>query len=230
LEAAISTTLSWLRKMLEQMQLGLDDVVIFDMFPMLRDDLRDDVIKRMGPAKRDRLARESFALTKDSLAIIRPRVLISCQCCTKPENKQWGFFKDTLAWNLCSSVLKSRSERVQMVGAYAHQMYVVQGMHPQYVVQQQPDLEEVLVRLFRRVFGPFGTWQSRRAVMQQGLRDAGAMLLGLVALLRLQAQLYERLCAQAEGNGVEGPVAVRRVKELGAQLADWERESNEGPA
>lgn len=223
----MSTTLTWLREMLAQVKLGLDDVIIFDMFPMLRDELRDDVMKRMGPAKRDELARESFALTKASLAIIRPRVLISCQCCTKPTNERWGFFQDALALNLCSSVAESQSERVRVVDVSAHQMQVVQGMHPQYVVQRQRDLEEVLAGLFRRVFGPFGMWQSRRVATQQGLQDAGAMLLGLVALLRLQVQRYERLCAQAEGSGVDGPVAVRRVKELGAQLAVWERESNE---
>lgn len=224
----MSTTLTWLREMLAQVQLGLDDVIIFDMFPMLRDDLRNDVMKRMGPAKRDELARESFALTKASLAIIRPQVLISCQCCTKPTNERWGFFQDTLARNLCSSVPESQSERVRAVNVSAHQIQVVQGMHPQYVVQRQPDLEEVLAGLFRRVLGPFGMWQSRRVVIQQGLRDAGAMLLGLVALLRLQVQLYARLCEQAVGSGVEGPVVVRRVKELGTQLADWESDRNEG--
>lgn len=49
----MSTTLSWLRKMLAQIQLGLDDVITFDMFPMLRNDLLDDVMEQMGLAKRN---------------------------------------------------------------------------------------------------------------------------------------------------------------------------------
>lgn len=49
----MSTTLSWLRKMLAQIQLGLDDMITFDMFPMLRNDLLDDVMEQMGLAKRN---------------------------------------------------------------------------------------------------------------------------------------------------------------------------------
>ncbi|KAJ5971821.1 uncharacterized protein N7479_001739 [Penicillium vulpinum] len=38
-----STTLSWLQETLAKMQLELDDVIIFDIFPMLPDDLMKDV-------------------------------------------------------------------------------------------------------------------------------------------------------------------------------------------
>lgn len=66
----------------------------------------------------------------------------------------------------------SLAERVRVEDAGAHQMYVVQGMHPQYVMQRQSNLE-VLERLFKRVLGPFGVWQSRRAVMQQSEASGG---------------------------------------------------------
>ncbi|GMG01515.1 unnamed protein product [Aspergillus oryzae] len=54
-----SPTLSWLQKTLKELQLQLEDVIILDTFPMLRDDLRDDTLSQMGPAGRDELARES---------------------------------------------------------------------------------------------------------------------------------------------------------------------------
>jgi hypothetical protein len=67
-------------------------------------------------------------------------------------------------------------------------------------------------------------------VMQQCLQDAETMLLGLVTLLRRQVQSYGRLCEQAKDIGVQRPVGARRVMKLRAQLADWEREHNEGAA
>ena len=225
-----SSTLSWLRNMFAETQLGLNDVIIFDMFPMLRDDLRDDVLKRMGPAKLEELARESFALTRASLELIRPRVLISCQCCTNPRNERWGFFCDVLARQLCSSVEWAKSGQVQRVDVSGHRMHVVRGMHPQYVVQREPNLERVLAGLFMRVFEPFGAWQSRRMAAQQGLQYAGAVLSGQVVQLRRLIQLYRQLCGQAAGSGVEGPVAVERAEELGTQLAEWERGSSDGAA
>lgn len=217
-----SPTLSWLQETLAELQLQLDDVIILDTFPMLQDDLRDDTLSQMGPAKRDELARESFALTRASLALIQPRVLVSCQCCTRPENDRWGFFNnDELAEQLCSSGVRARSRQVRELDLSGHQMQVVQGMHPQYVIQREPAQEEVLVELFAQVFRPFGMWQSRRVAMQQTLCDAGAVLLGLVVLLQRQMKLYGQLCGQA-GSGVEGPLAAEHVEELRKQLAEWE--------
>ncbi|RMZ46294.1 hypothetical protein AFCA_012216 [Aspergillus flavus] len=217
-----SPTLSWLQKTLKELQLQLEDVIILDTFPMLRDKLRDDTLRQMGPARRDELARESFALTRASLALIQPRVLVSCQCCTRPGNDRWGFFNnDELAEQLCSSGVRARSRQVRELDLSGHKMHVVQGMHPQYVMEREPTQKEVLVELFTQVFRPFGMWQSRRAAMQQQLRDAGAVLLGLVMLLQQQMKLYGQLCAQS-GSGVEGPLAAEHVEELRKQLAEWE--------
>lgn len=217
-----SPTLSWVQETLARTQLGLNNVIIFDTFPMLW----EDVLERMGPAKQEKLVRESFALTRASLELIRPRVLISCQCCTNPRNERWGFFSDVLARQLCSSVEWAKSGKVQGVDVSGHQMHVVLGMHPLFVVQREPNLESMLAGLFMRVFKPFGAWQPRRMATQQGLQDAGALLSGQVVQLQRLIQLYRQLCGQAAGSGVEGPVAVERAEELGTQLAEWERGSS----
>lgn len=133
-----------------------------------------------------------------------------------------------LARQFCSSAEWAKSGRVQRVDVGGHWMHVVQGIHPQYVVQRKPNLERVLAGLFKRVFKSFGEWQSRRAVMQQGLRDAGKVLLEHVVLLRRHIQLYGQLCGQAARSGVEGPVAVERAEER--QLAEWESGSSDGTA
>ncbi|KAE8367493.1 hypothetical protein BDV27DRAFT_123778 [Aspergillus caelatus] len=225
-----SPTLSWLQEILRNMGLQLDDVIILDTFPMLQDSLRDDILERMGPAGRDELARESFALTRATLELIQPRVMISCQCCTKPNNKRWEFFNgDNLAQQLCSSVLRARDRRVRELDVNGHRMQVVQGMHPQYVVKRDTTQEKVLVELFTQVFRSFGAWQSRRLAMQKELRDAGATLLTLVALLQQQIQRYGQLCRQA-GSGMDGPVTAEHVEELRTQLGGWECRRSDGAA
>ncbi|OGM42776.1 hypothetical protein ABOM_008194 [Aspergillus bombycis] len=216
-----SPTLSWLEETLGKVELQLEDVIIIDTFPMLRDTLRDDILSQLGPAGRDELVRESFALTRASLALIRPRVLISCQCSTRPDNERWGLFKDDeLVQQLCSSVLRAQSRRVRELDVDGHRMSVVQGMHPQYVVQYEPALEGILVELFTQVFRPFGEWQSRRVAMKQALGDAGVVLLGLLGLLQRQIRIYGHLFKQGGGE-LEGPVAAGHVEELGKQLAEW---------
>ncbi|KAE8132745.1 hypothetical protein BDV38DRAFT_260380 [Aspergillus pseudotamarii] len=225
-----SPTLSWLQKILQSMGLQLADVIILDTFPMLRDNLRDDILEQMGPARRDELARESFALTRATLELIQPRVMISCQCCTKPNNERWEFFNaDNLAQQLCSSVLRARERRVRELDVNGHRMQVVQGMHPQYLVKRDTTQEEVLVELFTQVFRSFGAWQSRRLTMEKELRDAGATLLSLVALLQQQIQRYGKLCKQA-GSEMDGPVTAKHVEELRTQLHGWECRRSDGAA
>ncbi|KAL4772409.1 hypothetical protein BDW60DRAFT_216430 [Aspergillus nidulans var. acristatus] len=205
----MSDTLSWLQVTLAGMYLSIDDVIIFDVFPMLRKDLLE-ATEQEGPAKRDELVQESFALTSASLALARPRVLISCQCCTKPDNETWGFFDNKLARQLCSSMEGARSGRIQELVVDEHRIQVVQGIHPNYVLSISQN------------WRPYGVWKSRRAATQKELRDGGAMLLGLVSLLKKQIQIYSRLCEKAAGSGLEDPVGVGRAKELEVQLSEWE--------
>ncbi|KAL3430026.1 hypothetical protein BDV09DRAFT_200042 [Aspergillus tetrazonus] len=221
----MSDTLSWLRVTLEKMQLSLDDVIIFDMFPMVQKDLLE-ATEQEGRARRDELVQESFALTSASLALVRPRVLILCQCCTKPDNETWGFFDNKLARQLCSSIEGARSGRIQELDVDEHQIQVVHGIHPNYVLKRRPELESVLMRRFAQIFEPYGVWKSRRAATQQEIRDGGAMLVGLVVLLKKQIQIYSQLCEKAAGSGLEDPVGVGRAKELEVQLSEWERGSN----
>lgn len=214
----MSTTLTWVENTLQMARLALPDVIIFDMFPMVRDNL----LERTEAADRVALVQESFALTVECLRRIQPRVLISCQCCTQPLNDRWGFFDNTMAQQLCSSVAGAQSGQVRRVDVDGHRMHVVQGMHPNYVVQKRPDLEGVLQRLFVQVFRGFGAWKSRREATQGALLDAATVISGLVVTLRRQLQLYQEMCQQAQECGIEGPMAVGRVEELQSQLDGWE--------
>ncbi|KAH1419484.1 hypothetical protein KXX32_008755, partial [Aspergillus fumigatus] len=64
-----STTLTWVEDSLQPAKLTLSDVIIFDMFPMVR----DDILKCVEEADRLVLVQESFALTVECLRRIRPR-------------------------------------------------------------------------------------------------------------------------------------------------------------
>ncbi|KAF7592485.1 hypothetical protein BBP40_000220 [Aspergillus hancockii] len=106
-----STTLTWVEEGLQPAKLTLSDVIIFNMFPMVR----VDILKWVEEADRLVLVQESFALTVEGLRRIRPRVLISCQCSTHPQNTRWGFFEETMAQQLCSSVAWAQSGLVRGV-------------------------------------------------------------------------------------------------------------------
>ncbi|KAJ5577462.1 uncharacterized protein N7459_006426 [Penicillium hispanicum] len=217
-----SPTLSWVRETLEKTELGLDDVIIFDTFPMLRSDLGERVFCE-GPDKLKELALESFALTKASLALIQPWVLLSCQCCTKSGNEKWDILEDELVQQLCSSVTGAMSGQVREVKVGEHQMHVVLGMHPRYVTKWESAMKTVLVKRFAQVFTPFGKWQSQRTAIQQMLQGAGVLLLNTIGLLRLQVQFYRQLCKQeAQSYGVEVPVAESRMQQLEAYLREWQ--------
>ncbi|KAB8214500.1 hypothetical protein BDV33DRAFT_209244 [Aspergillus novoparasiticus] len=144
----------------------------------------------------------------------------------RPEDEQWGFLKDDeLVQHLCSSVARAQSRQVQELDLSGHQMQVVQGLHPQYGVQREPTWEDLLMDLFVRVFRPFGVWESRRAAIQQELCDAGHVLLGMVGLLKMQMELYKRLCKRA-ASAVEGPVPIQHVGKLERKLIKWEENGN----
>jgi hypothetical protein len=212
-----STTLTWVQNSLQPAQLALPDVIIFDMFPMVQDDL----LKWVEDADRFVLVQESFALTVECLRRIQPRVLISCQCSTHPQNTRWRFFEDAMAQQLCSSVAAAQSGLVREVDVGGHRMHVVQGMHPHYVVQQRPELEWVLQELFVRVFHGYGAWKSHRVATRKALWDAATVISGLLFALQRQLQLYRQMCQRAQECGIDGPVAVGRVEELQSQLDGW---------
>ncbi|KAH1415786.1 hypothetical protein KXX16_008906 [Aspergillus fumigatus] len=187
-----STTLTWVEDSLQPAKLTLSDVIIFDMFPMVR----DDILKCVEEADRLVLVQESFALTVECLRRIRPR-------------------------RLCSSVAGAQSGLVRGVDVGGHRMHVVQGMHPHYVVRQRPDLERVLQELFVRVFRGFGAWKSHRMATRKALWDAARVISGLLFALQQQLQLYRQMCQRAQEYGIDGPVAVGRVEELQSQLDGW---------
>lgn len=114
-----SQTLLWLKENLVILKLEMRDVTVLDTFPMVTDEL---LASKKFVEDWSELVADSFELTWTCLRYIRPRILISCQCCSKPVNEKWGLFGDIRATHLCSSEAAARQEQVKSVDVYGHRM------------------------------------------------------------------------------------------------------------
>ncbi|KAL4935381.1 hypothetical protein BDV06DRAFT_217470 [Aspergillus oleicola] len=190
-----SPALKWLEENLKVIRLELRDVIVMDMFPMVTDKL----LKSKGFAEdASELAADSFELTLTCLRYIQPQ-------------------------ELASSEAGAQLELVKTVDVDGYQMLVVQGVHPQNVIQYNEKMEKVLKKLLTRVLGPFGQWKeqqvaewresARREVIlvKEGVRD------GMRALMK-QMQLFEHICGQGGRSGMELSVAAKRVEEWRKQM------------
>ena len=222
-----SPTLLWLKENLEILKLELRDVIVLDMFPMVTDELLET--KKFADDWSE-LVEDSFELTWTCLRYIRPQILISCQCCSKAINEKWGSFGDIRARELCSLEAGARQELVKAMDIYGHRMLVVQGIHPQNVVQYNPKMEGVLKTLLTKVLGPFGQWKERwvterrEAAQREVVLAQDGITDGMTVLLK-QMDLFEQICRRK--NEIELTEAVGRVKEWRKQIENWAREMRE---
>lgn len=123
-------TLDWLEKVLEEVGIKLDDIIIMDMFPMLTDrwvDQHSDV--------RQQAIDEMFALTLDFIHEFKPPVILSCQCFNPGgfkhwESSGWASFKHKEAENLRSSMQGAIDQRVSHFLHNGHLTHIVHGFHP----------------------------------------------------------------------------------------------------
>lgn len=219
-----SSTLLWLRENLEILKLEMPDVIVLDTFPMITDEL---LASKQFLEDWSELVADSFKLTWTCLRCIRPRILISCQCCSKPVDKTWGLFGDIRAMELCSSEAAARQELVKSVDVHGHRMLVVQGVHPQNVVQHNLKMEGVLKTLLTKVLGPFGQWKERQVTERREAAQREVVLArdGMTVLLK-QMDFFEQICRHK--NEIELTVAVGRVKEWRKQIENWAREMRGG--
>ncbi|BCS00252.1 uncharacterized protein AKAW2_50593A [Aspergillus luchuensis] len=218
-----SPTLGWLEKNLEVLKLKLHDVIVMDTFPMVTDKLLGS--KRFAEDLAE-LVTDSFELTWTCLRYIHPQIVISCQCSSKVRNDKWGSSGDLRAEELSSSEAGARQELVKMMDVDGHQMFVVQGVHPQYVMQHNQMMEEVLKKKFTKVLGPFGRWKERRLAERREAARAEVILGkesvrdGMKSLMK-QMQLFNQICRQEGRNGAELSDAAKRVEEWRKQIEGW---------
>ncbi|KAL2782607.1 hypothetical protein BJX66DRAFT_345686 [Aspergillus keveii] len=213
-----SPTLQWTQNTLQGIGLQLNDVIVLDTFPMVTDKLLE--IKRLQGAHVE-LVQDSFRLTLACLRHIRPQVLVSCQCCSKAGNETWGAVLNKKADELCSSVAAAQDGLVKLVEIGHHKMQVAQGVHPQYVVQHNEEMEDVLQGLFRKVFQPFGKWKQQRLVAREELAMTSEILKSGMGSLLKQMKLYQQICGRVGEGYVPGAVMVKQMEEWESVVEGW---------
>ncbi|KAE8330396.1 hypothetical protein BDV39DRAFT_202197 [Aspergillus sergii] len=194
-----SPTLSWLQKTLGGLQLQLDDVIILDTFPMLRDNLRNDTLTQMGPARLDELARESFALTRASLAI-DPATACGATLLLSGEGAIKASAGVRFEWT--SDASGTRGASTVCDAARADSGRGTGGT----VRAGVPAIRDVAVKA-----GGDAAGALRRRSSTVG--TSGAVAAADEAL---------RTTVWTGRSGVEGPLAAEHVEELRKQLAEWE--------
>ncbi|PYH50341.1 uncharacterized protein BO96DRAFT_491635 [Aspergillus niger CBS 101883] len=215
-----SPTLGWLEKNLEVLKLKLHDVIVMDTFPMVTDKLLES--KRFAENLSE-LVTDSFELTWTCLQYIQPQIVISCQGSSKARNKKWGSSGGLRTEEMSSSEASTQQELVKIMDVDGHQMFVVQGVHPQYVMQHNQLMEEMLKKLFTKVLGPFGRWKERRLAERRETARAEVILVkesvrdGMKSLIK-QIQLFNQICKQEGRNGAELSETVKRVEEWQKQI------------
>lgn len=116
---------------------------------------------------------------------------------------------------------------VKTVDIRAHQVLVVQGVHPQNMVQYNPQMEGILKSLLRKVLTPFGQWKERRLAAQEGVAMVTESVRDGMKMLMRQMQLYKQICGQEDGDGISLAVGVERMDEWWQQIQEWAREMND---
>ena len=151
-------TLVWIRGVLREIGLTLADVIILDICTLL-DDYR---IKRMDEDKKYRAMYEAFNVTQEMLQMIKPNIIVSCQCSSS--GIKWGGGTHEIAKKLCSSVWRAEHGQVKETYIEGHKIHVVQAYHPgsflNHRSREDPNGER-LKRLLLRVYRPCG-WKLER--------------------------------------------------------------------
>jgi hypothetical protein len=102
----------------------------------------------MGP-QRDSIREEAYEALVMTLKILKPDVIVSCQC--KLNNA-----RNPIAQDLCSLYRDARAGKVKVVQVGNQGIQVIQGFHPIYflykVNDKRREREAILKGLFQKVF------------------------------------------------------------------------------
>ncbi|KAK2050126.1 hypothetical protein LZ31DRAFT_572342 [Colletotrichum somersetense] len=170
-EMAQCYTISYLSRRLAKFSLSVEQVPILAVCNFFSaDDLRT-----MDEETRWKAVEASYKVTEDILAIIKPKVIICCQCVTLgiwtetktaddvKKRETWRPAQNRLARQLCSKILDAKAERATPVDFRGHRAWAVKGFHPGYR-RINPGEEPAVKRLFAEIFHPCGLWKTRLAV------------------------------------------------------------------
>lgn len=148
-------TMKWLSTTLEDIGLTLEEVVVLDVCSLLS----DDDLNEMDRRSQDKWAavEESYKMTEDILRLLKPDVVIACQCSTRgkwdKDVVKWACARNTLARDLCSKETYAKDGLTQKIFVGSHAMSMVYGVHPSRAHWSRA-MRPVLKRVFETAFLP----------------------------------------------------------------------------
>lgn len=152
-------TMKWLSATLEGIGLTLEEVVVLDVCSLLSDDDLDEMDRR----SQDKwgAVEESYKMTEDILRLLKPDVVIACQCSTKGNwwegVMKWQCARNTLARALCSKEIYAKRGLTGKIFVGSHAMSIVYGVHPSRAHWSKA-MRPVLKRVFESSFLPYMEW------------------------------------------------------------------------
>lgn len=156
-------TIAWMSTSLQGLGLSLDEVCILDICALFSDDDLD----AMDEENKWRAVEAAYALTEKIIRILRPSVLICCQCVTRGRwdrswNTIWKPAENELAGLLCSSTKEATKRVAISIDLGDHTLWAIRGFHPMYFLRSAPvgeASERILLQLFHDVYEPCALWK-----------------------------------------------------------------------
>jgi hypothetical protein len=154
-------TLRWIEDVLYGIGLELADVIILDICTLLSSG-RIRQLDKESPEKREQALSEAYDVTQMMLKMIKPNVIVSCQCSTSFST--WSAGGHMVPRELCSSIKRAAAREVRKVNIDDQTINVIQAYHPSGFLNRKghhDPLGKLLKELFQSIYIPCATWRSQ---------------------------------------------------------------------
>lgn len=173
-------TIAWISTSLQGLGLSLDEVCILDICALFSDDDLD----AMDEENKWRAVEAAYALTEKIIRILRPSVLICCQCVTRGRwdrswNTIWKPAENELAGLLCSSTKEATKRVAISIELGDHTLWAIRGFHPMYFLRSAPVGEaskRILLQLFHDVYEPCALWKRMTTSVDDVISTSRALV------------------------------------------------------
>ena len=154
-------TLRWIEDVLYGIGLELADVIILDTCTLLSSG-RIRQLDEEGPEKRKQALSEAYDVTQTMLKMIKPNIIVSCQCSTSFST--WSAGGHMIPRELCSSIKRAAAREVRKVNIDDHTINVIQAYHPSGFLNRKghhDPLGKLLKELLQSIYIPCAAWRSQ---------------------------------------------------------------------
>ncbi|WQF77006.1 hypothetical protein CDEST_02020 [Colletotrichum destructivum] len=184
-------TLNWISEQLATSHLSIPQVPILDVCSFFS----DGDLQAMDETTRYEAVEASYDLTESILAILKPRVILSCQCATQGYSEAGQEVRrrasNLVARQLGSTIKDAVAKRASPIDIQGHRVWVVKGFHPS-ALRHRPDNEPDLLRLFEEIYEPYTRW--KRPAVIETLEQTIIGIETLLSSLEICRSRLEDLC------------------------------------